>query len=117
MRVDKWLWHARFFKTRSKASAVVAAGRLRINGVRARKAAQGIRPGDVLTFPQERDVRVVRVLALPDRRGPAPEARASYEDLSPPAASRDPAAPQVEKGRPSRNDRRAVRADKQGPLE
>ncbi|MCA8884616.1 MAG: RNA-binding S4 domain-containing protein [Rhodobacteraceae bacterium] len=117
MRLDKWLWHARFFKTRSKASAVVSGGHLRVNGVRAHKPAHGIRPGDVLTFPQASQVRVVRILKLSDRRGPAPEAQGLYEDLSPPAPVRDSGAPRPEKGRIGRDDRRAARAEKHGPLE
>ncbi|WP_193141168.1 RNA-binding S4 domain-containing protein [Meridianimarinicoccus sp. MJW13] len=116
MRVDKWLWHARFFKTRSKASAVVAAGHLRVNGQHARKAAQAIRAGDVLTFPQAKTVRIIKILALADRRGPAPEAQALYEDLTP-QAPRDDSAPRPVQGRPDSRDRRAARAAKQARLE
>lgn len=116
MRVDKWLWHARFFKTRSRASAVVAAGHLRVNSNRAQKASHSIKPGDVLTFPQARDVRVIRIIALSERRGPAPEAQALYEDLSPPRP-RDDSAPKPVQGKPDRRERRAARAGKQAPLE
>lgn len=116
MRVDKWLWHARFFKTRSKASAVVAGGHLRVNGNRVQKASHSIKAGDTLTFPQARDVRVIRIISLSDRRGPATEAQALYEDLSPPKP-RDDGAPKPIHGRPDRRDRRAARAEKQAPLE
>jgi len=68
IRVDKWLWHARFFKSRASAGQAASSGRLRINGQRCEKPAQPVRPGDVLTFPQERRVRIVRV-------GPRPTGR------------------------------------------
>ena len=81
IRLDKWLWQARFFKSRALASKICAAGRVRIDGERVTKAHATIRPGHVLTFPQARDIRVVRVVALGTRRGPAVEARTLYEDL------------------------------------
>lgn len=103
LRVDKWLWQARFFKSRSKASQLCADGRVRIDGTRIDKAHALVRPGQVLTFPQAREIRVVRVIALGTRRGPAEEARTLYEDLSPlePAPARTGP-------RPTKADRRAV---------
>ena len=82
LRLDKWLWQARFFKTRALAAQVVGKGRLRINQAIVTKAHHRVRPGDVLTFPQGRIVRVVRVLDLGSRRGPASEAQTLYEDLT-----------------------------------
>ncbi len=82
LRLDKWLWQARFFKTRPLAAQLAQKGRIRINQVRVNKPHYRLRPGDVLTFPQGQTVRVVRVLALGTRRGPAPEAQALYEDLA-----------------------------------
>lgn len=82
-RVDKWLWQARFFKTRALAAQVAATG-LRINAARCAKAAQTIRPGDVLTFAQGSAVRVIRIESLGHRRGPASEAARLYTDLDPP---------------------------------
>ena len=84
MRVDKWLRHARFFRTRSLAAALASSGRLRINGVHSARAARLVGPGDVLTFPQGRRIRVVRIEAVGARRGPAAEARLLYTDLAPP---------------------------------
>ena len=84
LRADKWLWYARFFKTRSLATKVCNAGQLRIAGSPVTKAHSQVRIGDVLTFPQARHVRVIKVLALAERRGPAAEARLLYEDLKPP---------------------------------
>lgn len=115
LRLDKWLWYARFFKSRSTASRVCAAGRLRIGGAVVNKAHHTIKIGDVLTFPQSRLIRVVKVLALATRRGPAPEARLLYEDLKPPSAASGSAptsagdpAPGRAGGRPSKRDRRAI---------
>lgn len=82
LRMDKWLWQARFFKTRALASRLCVAARVRVNGVKIGKAHFGVRPGQVLTFPQGRRIRVVRVLALGVRRGSAKEASLLYEDLS-----------------------------------
>ena len=81
LRLDKWLWQGRFFKTRALAAQVVRKGRLRVNQTIITKAHHRVRPGDVLTFPQGRLVRVVRVVELGSRRGPASEAQTLYEDL------------------------------------
>jgi len=86
LRADKWLWYARFFKTRSLASKVCQAGKLRLSGLGVVKPHHKVKVGDVLTFPQARHIRVVKVLALAQRRGPASEAQALYEDLKPPDA-------------------------------
>jgi len=85
-RLDKWLWYARFFKSRSLATRMCAKGRIRVNGQRVKKAHHGLHVGDVLTFPKARHIRVVRVAGLGTRRGPAAEARALYDDLEPPAS-------------------------------
>lgn len=109
-RIDKWLWYARFFKSRSAAGRLCAAGRVRINQERCRKASQTVAPGDVLTFPQARRIRVVRILAPGCRRGPAPEAGQLYEDLSvevAPGRARAAAMPSPG-GRPGKRDRRAI---------
>ncbi len=84
IRLDKWLWQARFFRSRSLASQLCNAGRVRVDGAKVEKAHFSVRVGQVLTFPQARRVRVVRVLALGSRRGPASEAQTLYEDLSDP---------------------------------
>lgn len=81
IRLDKWLWQARFFKSRTLASRLCAEGRVRIGGRVVDKAHHPVRVGDVLTFPQARTVRAVRVLALGTRRGPPAEARRLYDDL------------------------------------
>lgn len=86
IRLDKWLWQARFFKSRSLAQSVLAEGRVRLNGQPVAKAAVAVGPGDVVTFSQGQAIRVVRVLACGTRRGPAPEAQALYEEIVAPAA-------------------------------
>ncbi|WP_413991756.1 RNA-binding S4 domain-containing protein [Labrys okinawensis] len=83
LRIDKWLWHARVVKTRSLAARLVADGHVRVNGARAEAPAKAVKAGDVLTIALERTVRVYRVKALGERRGPATEAQTLYEDLSP----------------------------------
>ncbi|WP_422369454.1 RNA-binding S4 domain-containing protein [Pelagibius sp.] len=104
LRADKWLWYARFFKTRSLAGKVCQAGKLRLSGQGVVKPHTKVRVGDVLTFPQARHIRVVKVLALAERRGPASEAQALYEDLKPPdAESRLP------RGTPSATEKVALR--------
>ncbi|MGB5069302.1 MAG: RNA-binding S4 domain-containing protein [Albidovulum sp.] len=83
IRIDKWLWHARFFKTRGLAAGIVAKGHLRINGIKTSKPGHSVGPGDVLTFRQAEQIRVIRVLGCGIRRGPAAEARQLYDDLEP----------------------------------
>ncbi len=78
-RIDKWLFHARFFRTRALAQAAASAGRLRLNGNRVEKPAQTVRPGDILTLPWGREVLALRIKALAQRRGPASQAQALYE--------------------------------------
>ncbi len=112
LRLDKWLWHARFARTRSLAAKLVAEGRFRINGNPTEKAHHAVRPGDVLTFPLGSHIRVIKVLALGLRRGPAPEARLLYDDLDPPQPN--PPVPKEQPvavredgaGRPTKRERR-----------
>lgn len=91
LRLDKWLWFARFFKTRGLAASAIAAGEVHLNGTVVAKAAQGVRAGDALVFVTGRRRRRITVLALGDRRGPAPEARALYCEEDPPPPEDEPA--------------------------
>lgn len=84
MRLDKFLWFARFAKTRPLAQDVAESRRLRIDGRVVERAHSTVRIGNVLSFPLHDRVRIIRIDALPSRRGPAAEARACYTDLSPP---------------------------------
>ena len=79
IRIDKWLWHARFYKTRALAQEAARSGRIRRNDVRVEKASAEVGPGDVLTLGRGRDVVVVRILGCGIRRGSAKEAQALYE--------------------------------------
>ena len=92
MRLDKFLWFARLAKTRSLAQDVAASGHLRIDGRVVDRAHVTVRVGNVLSFPLHGKVRVIRIEALPARRGPAPEAQACYTDLSPPPVDDRPTA-------------------------
>lgn len=83
-RIDKWLFFARVVKSRSLAAALVEAGHVRVNSRRIDVPARQIGVGDVLTIAlSARQIRVLRVAGAGQRRGPAPEARTLYEDLSP----------------------------------
>jgi ribosome-associated heat shock protein Hsp15 len=81
LRLDKFLWFARIVKTRGLAQQLAEAGRLRIGGRVVDRAHAPVRAGDVLSFALRGTVRVLRIEALPARRGPPAEARALYTDL------------------------------------
>ena len=83
MRIDKLLWQLRLTKTRGLAQMLVAAGNVRRNGVRVVRSSQDVNEGDTLTVPLPVGVRVIEVLALPLRRGPAAQAQACYRTLDP----------------------------------
>jgi ribosome-associated heat shock protein Hsp15 len=121
LRLDKWLWFARFFKTRSLAATRVSAGDVRINGTPTTKRASMIAAGDVLTFAMGDDIRVIRIEQIGTRRGPAPEAQALYTDLSPPEPRKRDATPENPafegKGRPTKRDRRQLDLSKARHLE
>ena len=109
IRLDKWLFFARFFKTRGLSSKQIQAGHVRVNATKVFKPATSISIGQVLTVVHRRTVRVVEVLALGHRRGPASEAQLLYRDLTPKHDSEEPAPRQDRKGRPTKRERRAVR--------
>lgn len=92
IRLDKWLFQARFLKSRGLAAELIAGGRVRVNGQPTDKPARAVGQGDVLTFALHGHVRVVRILETGHRRGPASEAQGLYEDLAP-AVSREDAPP------------------------
>ena len=106
LRLDKWLWHARFFKSRGLAADLVKSGRIRVNGTPVSKPSRAIAVGTVLTFPKDDFVRIVKVLGLGLRRGPAPEAQALYQDLTPSREPRVNMRAQRVGGRPTKKDRR-----------
>jgi ribosome-associated heat shock protein Hsp15 len=81
VRIDRFLFFIRLVKSRTLAQAVIGAGHVRIDGKRVEKASEDVRVGSVIALPLHDRVRVLRVLGLPGRRGPAAEARACYEEL------------------------------------
>jgi ribosome-associated heat shock protein Hsp15 len=114
IRADKWLWQARFFKSRTLAAKVVQGG-IRLSGEKTDKPNRSVRVGDVLTFQQGRTIRVIRVEALGTRRGPAEEARTLFTDLDPPqpkAKTGKAPPPGAERpkgaGRPTKRERRQL---------
>ena len=121
LRIDKWLWHARFFKSRSLAAKTVQGGHVRVNRESTSKAHYNVKPGDVLTFQQGPHTRVIEIVALGTRRGPAPEAQGLYNDLAPipvreksdepddtPIQPRSPAQREEGAGRPTKKERRQL---------
>ena len=122
LRLDKWLWYARFFKTRANASKAISGGRFRLDGEVMSKPHRAAQPGQVLTFMQGERVRVIRIVALGTRRGPTTEAAELYEDMSPEMPSRRKdveAEPQFElrekgAGRPTKRARRETSRLKSG---
>jgi ribosome-associated heat shock protein Hsp15 len=116
MRLDKWLWAARWYKTRGLAQQAIAAGQVRLHDERT-KPAQPLRVGDSLEIRASDSVWRIRVAGLSDKRGPAPQARQLYEESEESRAERerraalrrwsaDPAA--TLKGRPTKRDRRKL---------
>lgn len=120
LRLDRWLWYGRFLKSRSLAAKLVETGRIRVNGEKVAKPSRLIRQNDVLTFPLGDHIRVIKIIELGTRRGPAPEAQALYEDLEPPqkATPQEKEAKKLEnagvlkrdpgQGRPTKRDRRKL---------
>jgi ribosome-associated heat shock protein Hsp15 len=120
LRLDKWLWFARFVKSRSLASKLAETGRMRVNNAPTVKAHYAVRVGDVLTFALGPHIRVIKVVALGSRRGPAPEAQMLYSDLDPPipsvavvkpvdaAGQQEPGQRDAGSGRPTKRHRRDI---------
>ncbi len=112
MRLDKWLWAARFFKTRSLAVEAISAGHVSVNGERA-KAAKALRAGDAVEVRRPPFVHAIVVKGLSDRRGPAVEAQALYEETPESRERRSQMAAELKgfaaprfRGRPTKKDRR-----------
>ena len=121
IRIDKWLWFSRLFKSRTLASIVCQSGRMRVNDTVIGKSKFSVAEGDVLTFPRGLHIRVIKIIKLGERRGPAAEAVMLYEDLEPPGNRKIRletkkadirTAPVAERdrgsGRPTKTERRAI---------
>ena len=121
LRIDKWLWAARFYKTRSLAVEEIDKGRVLVNEQTV-KPAREVRPGDLVTLRQGAVIRTVVVRGLSGQRGPAPVAQQLYEETEASRLAREAAAEQrrlaaepalsIEQGRPTKRDRRQM--DKAG---
>jgi ribosome-associated heat shock protein Hsp15 len=113
LRIDKWLWFARFFKSRSLATEAVVGGRVHVNGTRA-KPAREVQVGDTLSITRGEIRFEVAVQSLLTRRGPAAEAQSAYTETAESAADRERQreqlrnAPPAPIGRPNKHDRRAL---------
>ena len=116
LRIDKWLWAARFFKTRTLASEAVDTGKVKVGGERV-KPARGLRIGDELAIDNGADTWEVAVLGLSDKRGAAPVARLLYAETPASIARREQAQEERKlfrepgstiKGRPTKRDRRQL---------
>ncbi|MEM7427099.1 MAG: RNA-binding S4 domain-containing protein [Pseudomonadota bacterium] len=114
-RIDKWLWFSRLVKTRTLAGELVTSGKVRVNSTKVSKASHNIQAEDVLTFTLHGRLKIIRIVAIGKRRGPASEAQALYEDMSPPAvrtetpeAPRAPAERESGAGRPTKKERRDI---------
>ena len=118
IRLDKWLWYARLYKSRTLAGVEVSGGGFRVNRTLVKKASHALQIGDVITFSKGVYIRVIEVTAFGVRRGPASEAKILYNDLNPPETQpstrtaktkpgafgyREPGA-----GRPTKKQRREV---------
>jgi ribosome-associated heat shock protein Hsp15 len=86
-RLDKWLWFARVVKTRTLATALVHAGKVRLNGTKVAKASQTVKAGDKLTIAAHQRIRVIEVVRMAARRGPATAAAQLYRELTAPGLS------------------------------
>jgi ribosome-associated heat shock protein Hsp15 len=114
-RLDRWLWAARFFKTRAVAQQAIGGGHVHLNGQRA-KAARAVRPGDTLAITRGEERFEVQVLAVAERRGPAAAARSLYEETeaslaaraSEPQQRKDLAGTRPPPSRPDKRDRRRI---------
>ncbi len=112
VRIDKWLWAARIFKSRTLASAACAGGKVDLND-QAAKPSRAVKPGDRVEVTLPRGRKVLRVVELSERRGPAASAAAMYEDLSPPPPPKEERVPPPVYrarglGRPTKRERRSI---------
>ncbi|RMG99843.1 MAG: RNA-binding S4 domain-containing protein [Deltaproteobacteria bacterium] len=111
VRLDRWLWAARFFRTRALAQRACAAGHVKVDGATA-KPGRRVRPGQRLSILTPGGLRIVEIAAVAERRGPASVARTLYVDHTPPPPEPPPGAPPVVHprgaGRPTKRDRRRL---------
>ena len=114
IRLDIWLWYARFYKSRSLSSKAILSGKLRVNSIKIIKPASKVKINDVLTINHINTVRIIQIQSIGARRGPASEAQALYNDLSADATAASKIKDVSEKSkkdtnkRPTKKDRRIL---------
>ena len=114
IRLDTWLWYARFYKSRSLSSKVILSGKVRVNSNKIIKPASKVKINDVLTINHVNTVRIIQIESIGSRRGPASEAQALYNDLSPDVTAASKSKDVSEKSkkdtnkRPTKKDRRLL---------
>lgn len=123
-RIDKWLWHARFYKTRSIAQKQVATGKIRVDREKISSPSRKISAGNVLTITRERDIKIIEILGIADKRGPYSEAQLLYNDMSPPKPEKQKQEQSKEsmsriqsEGRPTKHQRKKIMAMKRNSVE
>lgn len=123
-RIDKWLWHARFFKTRSLAQKQITSGKIRVDKDKISSASRLVKPGNVLTITLERDIRIIEIVDIGERRGPFSEAQLLYNDLSPPKPEKKKEEDKAQymsriesSGRPTKHQRKKILAMKRNSAE
>ena len=123
-RIDKWLWHARFYKTRSIAQKQVATGKIRVDREKISSPSRKVSAGNVLTITRDRDVKIIEILGIADKRGPYSEAQLLYNDMSPPKPEKQKQEQTKEsmsriqsEGRPTKHQRKQIMAMKRNFVE
>ena len=114
IRLDTWLWYARFYKSRSLSSKAILSGKLRINSNKITKPATKVKTNDVLTLNYVNEIRIIQIQSLGYRRGPASEAQSLYIDLTEDRIGSSNVKSKIEKSkkdsnkRPTKKDRRLL---------
>lgn len=123
-RIDKWLWHARLFKTRSLTQKQIATGKIRVNREKISSPSRKIVVGNVLTITREREIKIIEITGFADKRGPYSEAQLLYNDLTPPKLEKQikeqtkESMSRIESdGRPTKHQRKQIMALKRNSSE
>ena len=123
-RIDKWLWHARFFKTRSIAQKQVTTGKVRVDREKISSPSRKVLPGNILTITMSRDIKIIEIVGIAEKRGPYIQAKLLYNDLSPPKPEKSKVEQTMEsmsriesEGRPTKHQRKQILAMKRNSSE
>lgn len=123
-RIDKWLWHARFFKTRSIAQKQVTTGKVRVDSEKISSPSRKVLPGNILTITMSRDIKIIEIVGIADKRGPYIQAQLLYNNLTPPKPEKSNVEQTMEsmsriesEGRPTKHQRKQILAMKRNSTE